>query len=137
MEWKDITTYSQDDTKHLPNNWEYCISSLIIHIHRHIHYEKDRWLISCSALNVNKIPLMNKNIKKAQSEGLNFINNLLLKYTYVQKLLEKQLKEEDKKMCEHKNVLKIYTDPTHTKISHYRCAECGEKREEQFGQKII
>lgn len=39
--------------------------------------------------------------------------------------------------CDHKVVLEIYTDSTHLKISHYRCPKCWEKREEQFGEKII
>ena len=40
-------------------------------------------------------------------------------------------------ICEHKIVLAIYKDKEHKEISHYRCANCGEKRQTKFGQKII
>ncbi len=40
-------------------------------------------------------------------------------------------------MCKHKTVLAIYTDTTHTKISHYRCPCCGKIDTEPFGIKVI
>lgn len=39
--------------------------------------------------------------------------------------------------CEHENVLEIYRDDTHEYVSHYRCVQCGEKKEVQFGNNII
>jgi hypothetical protein len=39
--------------------------------------------------------------------------------------------------CEHENVLEIYKDSTHKEISHYRCVQCGEKKEVPFGNNVI
>lgn len=39
--------------------------------------------------------------------------------------------------CEHENVLEIYKDDTHKEVSHYRCVQCGEKKEVEFGNNVI
>lgn len=44
---------------------------------------------------------------------------------------------DNKNKCEHDNVLKIYKDDTHQDISHYRCAQCGDKKEFPFGKNVL
>jgi len=46
-------------------------------------------------------------------------------------------KEHSSSVCDHNTVLEIYTDETHTKVAHYRCVGCGEKRKEAFGEHIV
>ena len=41
------------------------------------------------------------------------------------------------KNCEHNIVLEIYTDETHSIVSHYRCVNCGETQKERFGKEVI
>lgn len=40
-------------------------------------------------------------------------------------------------MCEHNIVLEIYKDNSRGEVSHYRCTNCGEKKETSFGKRII
>ena len=40
-------------------------------------------------------------------------------------------------MCKHEKVMKIYKNAEHTQVSHYTCLNCGEIRQEKFGQTII
>lgn len=40
-------------------------------------------------------------------------------------------------MCEHNTVLEIYKDSSHKEVSHYRCADCGDKNMIPFGKRII
>jgi hypothetical protein len=39
--------------------------------------------------------------------------------------------------CEHENVLEIYKDDTCKEVSHYRCVQCGDKKEVEFGNNVI
>ena len=39
--------------------------------------------------------------------------------------------------CVHETVLEIYKDGTREEISHYRCVQCGDKKEIPFGKNIV
>lgn len=44
---------------------------------------------------------------------------------------------DKKNKCEHETVLEIYKDDTHKEISHYRCVQCGDKKEVPFGKNVV
>jgi hypothetical protein len=50
---------------------------------------------------------------------------------------DKEDKENKKSKCEHEAVLEIYKDSTHKEISHYRCLQCGDKKNKPFGKNIV
>lgn len=50
---------------------------------------------------------------------------------------EKTVESCKESKCEHENVLEIYKDGTHKEVSHYRCIQCGDKREVEFGNNVI
>lgn len=39
--------------------------------------------------------------------------------------------------CGHETVLEIYKDGTHKHISHYRCVQCGDRKEIPFGKNVV
>jgi len=92
-EWKDITTYSQGDKERIPSVYEFTIGGFRVAIHRHMDYEKDRWLVSCDALRINKIKLSNKDIEKAKLEGLQFVNNVLRNYSLLHHPIEREIEK--------------------------------------------
>ncbi len=59
MNWKDVSSHSQNDTKRETNCMRAQAGSVYLTVHRHIHYEKDDWLASCS-------PLFDKRLLKAK-----------------------------------------------------------------------
>lgn len=46
MNWKDITTYSQNDKERIPRIWHINVGPFRVSVHRHRHYEPDQWLLS-------------------------------------------------------------------------------------------
>jgi len=88
----------------MENNWEIkktrdgiidsCsikFNEIEIMIHRHIHYKKDDWLCSCRGFNFSRILLKNKDIKKAQKEGLSLVRKELLKYNDIRIKIEAKI----------------------------------------------
>ena len=69
MEWKDCSSYSQGDTERTPSDWRLRSDDFTICVHRHIHYPKDQWLLSCDPF-YNKYPLKSKDIEKAKEDSL-------------------------------------------------------------------
>jgi hypothetical protein len=50
---------------------------------------------------------------------------------------EKTVESCKESKCEHEHVLEIYKDDTHKEVSHYRCVQCGDKKEVEFGNNVI
>ena len=48
--WKDATTYSRGETDRNPRVWTANVGRLKMTVHRHIHYPKNVWLLSCDPL---------------------------------------------------------------------------------------
>ena len=44
---------------------------------------------------------------------------------------------DNKNKCIHETVLEIYKDSTHKEISHYRCVQCGDKKNASFGMNVV
>ena len=54
MEWKDGSSYSRGDTERTPSVWVCRAGVIRVVVHRHIHYPKDTWLLSCDPFFNNK-----------------------------------------------------------------------------------
>lgn len=47
--WKDTSSFRQGDTQRIPNTFRANVGKLRLTVHRHIHYDKNDWLLSCDA----------------------------------------------------------------------------------------
>jgi hypothetical protein len=45
--WKDVSSFSQSDKERIPNCFRATGGGVVVTIHRHIHYAKDDWLMTC------------------------------------------------------------------------------------------
>jgi hypothetical protein len=72
MLWKDASSYSKSDTDRSPNCWVAKAGNLRLTLHRHIHYPKDTWLLSCAPF-FDKRVLLSKDIVEAKSEALSLV----------------------------------------------------------------
>jgi hypothetical protein len=70
LEWKDKSSYSRDDKERNPNHWITQLDKVDVSIHRHIHYDKDKWLTSSRYLQIEKLVLKNKDVEVAKNEAL-------------------------------------------------------------------
>jgi hypothetical protein len=86
VEWKDITTYSRDDKKRIPEILETKLDNFNIRIHRHIHYP-DTWLLSCHQLAMQCIDLKTDDFNIAEISAINFLIRKLDEYVKLQALL--------------------------------------------------
>ena len=80
IEWIDGTTYSRDEKKKIPSVWKFIINGLIIiSVHKHIHYPKDQWLLTCLPF-FNKYELPQTDVEEAKSAAFHMV------YTKLQKI---------------------------------------------------
>ena len=78
MDWKDTTSYSQDRKNKAPSIWDLSINDITICIHKHIHYSKDQWLLTCEPF-FNKYELKQLDIEDAKNVAINMVNEKLKK----------------------------------------------------------
>ena len=72
MNWKDNTSYSQDDKERVPSSWRAEWgggNKLRVTVHRHRDYEDDVWLLSTHPGLVDMYVLTSKDIEAAQREA--------------------------------------------------------------------
>ena len=72
MKWKDNTFYSRDDKERISSVWNYSIGGIVICIHKHIHYAKDQWLLTCTPF-YNKFELPQDNIDDLKELAIKLI----------------------------------------------------------------
>lgn len=71
VDWKDETSYSQNDKERIPSVWRCQIGLARISVHRHMHYEPDQWLLTAHGiLSIERHLLKNKDLFRAQIEAL-------------------------------------------------------------------
>lgn len=76
--WTDVSSYSQSDKERIPNVWELRIGKIRLVVHRHKYYEPDQWLMSVHGdVDIDKRPLLRKDIEEAQNEALQALYNTL------------------------------------------------------------
>ena len=83
--WKDTSSFSQGDKERIPKCFRASVGFLTLTVHRHIHYEKDDWLLSVVGIFDNKV------VSKGSSDDAKEVAVALVKAT-----LEKVLEEFDK-----------------------------------------
>ena len=71
-EWKDVSSYSRGDKERIPSAWLLKAGYVRIVVHRHIHYPKDQWLLSCEPF-YNNFELKNKDISKAKKSAISMV----------------------------------------------------------------
>jgi hypothetical protein len=71
-QWKDVTSYSQNDTHRIPASWELKVGSLSIIVTRYIHYNPDDWLLHCGEVFDRKL-LKSKDIEAAKQEAIKLV----------------------------------------------------------------
>jgi len=75
--WEDTTSHSQSDKERIPAEWTLYTLGIRMTIHRHIYEEPDLWFLSVSgSVRLDKVPLRNKDITKAQRESLSMISTI-------------------------------------------------------------
>jgi hypothetical protein len=79
-QWKDDSEYSRGDKNGEPRHWTLQLPFIIITVHRHIHYEPDKWLMSCVQLGFNKRELFAKDSVHAREEALDICRDLCREY---------------------------------------------------------
>jgi hypothetical protein len=72
MNWKNISSFSRDDTDRTPNAWEAHAGGLRIVVHRHIHFPKDVWLLSTTPF-FDRKQLTSKSIEEAKEEAVKLV----------------------------------------------------------------
>ncbi len=73
--WEDKSSYSQDKPSGTvkPSIWTIETGSLSITVHRHVHYEKEDWLVSSHEIGIDKDLLSQRDIEKAKEEAIRFV----------------------------------------------------------------
>jgi hypothetical protein len=70
MKWKDVSSYSRGDKERVPDIWEIGDRKTVrVCVHRHIHYPKDMWLLTCLPW-FDKQEIPEKDIDKAKDIAL-------------------------------------------------------------------
>lgn len=72
MIWNDTSSFSRSDTDRTPNSWASKAGKIYIKLHRHIHYPKDTWLLTCDPFFDKKV-LLSKNADEAKAEALRMV----------------------------------------------------------------
>lgn len=80
--WQDTTSYRRGEREvgAPPRCWRLQLGGtrdLAIAVHRHVHYPKNVWLLTCPDLNLDCIELKNRDPREAQQEALHYVVNLL------------------------------------------------------------
>ena len=76
IEWKDITSYSQDDKVRIPTSFRVTYGNISITLtNNHIDY-KGQWVFHCGVVGFNTKPLKkSKTLEEAKVEALDIIND--------------------------------------------------------------
>ena len=72
MNWRDSTSYSRGDKERAPNSWEFVAAGIRVCVHKHIHYPKDQWLLSCEPF-FNKREMPHKDIEECKKTALELV----------------------------------------------------------------
>lgn len=72
MLWNDESSFGKSDTDRTPNSWTAKAGKLRIHIHRHIHYPKDTWLLTCAPFFDKKV-LESKDADEVKAESIKLV----------------------------------------------------------------
>ena len=76
MQWKDITSYSQNDSERVPSVWNISIGGMKVCVHRYTGYAKDDWLLSTYNPGFfDRNLLKSKDIEKAKHEALMLVRD--------------------------------------------------------------
>lgn len=90
-EWKDTSSYGQGDKERIPTAWGLNADGIRISVHRHIHYPKDVWLLSCHNLGVSLQELKSKDIEGAKAEAIGFLFGMICR---CEEILSRLINEE-------------------------------------------
>jgi len=72
MEWKNCSSYSRGQKDRTPTAWEIKAEDIRICVHRHIHYPKDQWLLSCAPFyDLYELPYTD--VDQAKGAALNMV----------------------------------------------------------------
>lgn len=75
--WVDKTSYSRGQRgKIAPDTWELKTMHIRLHVHRHIHYDPDVWLLSTVPSLFNNHELKSRNIEDAFAEAMSLVRGV-------------------------------------------------------------
>lgn len=74
--WNDVSSFSQGDKERIPNCWKIKGGKLTVTVHRHIHFKKDDWLLSCEPWFSQHL-LDSKEVEEAKNEALQKVRGAL------------------------------------------------------------
>jgi len=78
MIWQDTSSFSQGEKDRTPTCWTARAGVLQIVVHRHIHYEKTAWLLSCDGLRLGCRELSATDIADAKRETVEIVRGKLM-----------------------------------------------------------
>jgi predicted ATPase len=70
MKWNDVTSYSHSSSERIPRDWMANVGQIVVHVHRHIHYKPDVWLVSTIPHILEMEQLASPNIDEAKCQAL-------------------------------------------------------------------
>jgi hypothetical protein len=77
MDWKDCSSYGRGEKNREPKDLRCSAGGVAICIHKHIHYPKDQWLLSCAPF-FDKYELQPKGIEECKALALDLVRVKLL-----------------------------------------------------------
>jgi len=92
MKWKDVSSYSRDDTERAPRTFEIRTDAIIVVVTRWIHGDPARWYLTCREAGFSShYGLNNQDLKDAQKEALWRVHDILIKRAEaIEKLMEEK-----------------------------------------------
>ena len=76
--WKDVSSYSQSDKERVPNCFRASAGGIVVTVHRHIHYAKDDWLMTCDPW-FSQALLESKSADDAKAEAIQKVTEAIAK----------------------------------------------------------
>jgi hypothetical protein len=70
VEWKDTSSFSQNDKDRTPREWTAKVGLFRVTVHHHMHYEPDAWLLSTVPDLFERQELGSTEIEKAKAQAL-------------------------------------------------------------------
>lgn len=75
-QWEDISSYSKSEIERPIKSLRLKVGYFYIILHRHVHYEKDDWLVNFSNV-LNDRLLKNKDLELAKDEAIRLVKQII------------------------------------------------------------
>jgi ribulose-5-phosphate 4-epimerase/fuculose-1-phosphate aldolase len=80
MNWVDVTSYRQSDTRRIPATLELQASGLRIVVTRYRDFPPDAWVMHCHEVGISTLGLKHKDLAEAQLEAMDLVKRRLSRW---------------------------------------------------------